>query len=332
MGRTDARGFGTTCATTCALAAFPAAILASISACELQEITLAESEDVVVAEVYLSVDVDGVYSTAWIHRTRGNAGSTREVGSADVFLRAEARVSTVRLRPDQPSVCTGDELPDAFPGSCYFSGPLDPRHFGPGSPVEVVIRLSDGGRITGQTRVPGAYELLSPRIDRLRMCSLEPSQRLNVEWTRAAGAWAYISETQIMNLTAALEDSDVEVEEDPLLLVGLSVSEADTTIVFPSEFGLFDRVNLGRDLALVLQEGLPFGTQAEVVIAAADRNYVNWVRRGVFNPSGIVRVPSLQGDGTGVFGSVVRQRFTVDAGLEVPAPGPCDPAEPRNVG
>jgi hypothetical protein len=160
------------------------------------------------------------------------------------------------------------------------------------------------------------------------MCSLEPARRFTVEWTRAEGAWAYISETQIINLTAALEDSNIEVEEDPLLLVGLSVSEADTTIVFPSEFGLFDRPNLGRDLALVLQEGLPFGTQAEVVIAAADRNYVNWVRRGAFNPSGIVRVPSLHGDGTGVFGSVVRQRFTVDAGLDLPRPGPCEPVEP----
>ena len=314
------RGFDAVCALT--------ALLASVAACELQEITVAQSEDVVVAEVYLSHDVDGASGSAWIHRTLGSAGSTRELSSADVFLRAESRVSTVRLNLADPSVCAGDELPEDFRGSCYASGPLDPHHFGPGSSVEAIIRLADGGRITGQTRVPGPYELRTPRINRRRKCSLEPARRLTVQWTRAEGAWAYISETQIINLTAALEDSNIEVEEDPLLLVGLSVSEADTTIVFPSEFGLFDRADLGRDLALVLQEGLPFGTQAEVVIAAADRNYVNWVRRGTFNPSGIVRVPSLHGDGTGVFGSVVRQRFTVDAGLDLPKPGPCDPAEP----
>lgn len=314
------RGFGIACVLT--------ALLTSVQACELQEITVARSEDVVVAEIYLSSDVDGVSATAWIHRTLGNAGSTRDVSMADVFVRAESRVSTVRLRLNEPSVCAGDELPEDFPGSCFFAGPLDPRYFGPGSLVEAIIRLPGGGGITGQTRVPGAYELRNPRINRRRMCSLEPARRLTVEWTRAEGAWAYISETQIINLTAALEDSNIEVEEDPLLLVGLSVSEADTTIVFPSEFGLFDRPDLGRDLALVLQEGLPFGTQAEVVIAAADRNYVNWVRRGAFNPSGIVRVPSLHGDGTGVFGSVVRQRFTVDAGLQIPAPGPCEPGEP----
>lgn len=314
------RGLGTTCTLT--------ALLVSVPACELQEITVAQSEDVVVAEVYLSSDIDGVSGSAWIHRTLGKAGSTRELSSTDVFLRAESRISTVRLRLAEPAFCTADELPEDFPGSCFFAGPLDPRYFGPGSFVEAIIRLPDGGRVTGQTRVPGDYELLSPRIDRRRMCSLEASQRFTVEWSRAEGAWAYISETQIINLTAALQDSNIEVEEDPLLLVGLSVSEADTTIVFPSEFGLFDRPDLGRDLALVLQEGLPFGTQAEVVIAAADRNYVNWVRRGIFNPSGIVRTPSLHGDGTGVFGSVVRQRFTVDAGLQVPTPGPCEPAEP----
>jgi hypothetical protein len=313
-------GFGTPCAL--------APLLAAVAACELQEITVARSEDVVVAEVYLSSDVDGVSGSAWIHRTMGSGGSTRELSSADVFLRAESRISTVRLRLSDPSLCAGDELPADFPGSCYFVQPLDPRHFGPGSSVEAIIRLPDGGRITGQTRVPGPYELRSPRTNRRRTCWLEPARRLTVEWTRAEGAWVYISETQIINLTAALEDTNIEVEEDPLLLVGLSVSEADTTIVFPSEFGLFDRLDLGHDLALVLQEGLPFGTQAEVVIAAADRNYVNWVRRGAFNPSGIVRVPSLHGDGTGVFGSVVRQRFTVDAGLDLPRPGPCEPVEP----
>ncbi len=309
-------------------AALVAMLPALVSACDIQEITVAPSEDVVVAEIYLASDVGGISGTAWLHRTLGNAGVTDELSRADVFLRTESRAQTVRLRPAEASVCAGDELPNDFLGWCYSAGPLDPRHFGPGATVEAIVRLPDGGRITGRTRVPANYDLLSPRIHRRRMCSLKPAERLTVEWTRAEGAWAYISETQIINLTAALEDSDVEVEQDPLLLVGLSVSEADTTIVFPSEFGLFERVGLGRDLALVLQEGLPFGTQAEVVIGAADRNYVNWVRRGVFNPSGIVRTPSLQGDGTGVFGSVVRTRFTVDAGLEVPTPGSCKPGDP----
>ena len=48
-------------------------------------------------------------------------------------------------------------------------------------------------------------------------------------------------------------------------------------------------------------------------IAAADRNYVNWVRGGNFNPSGQVRVPSVRGDGTGVFAATVVRSLRVFA-------------------
>ena len=83
--------------------------------------------------------------------------------------------------------------------------------------------------------------------------------------------------------------------------------------MFPSEFGVFDRFDLEQDLALRLQRGLPAGTDAVVTIAAVERNYVNWVRGGSFNPSGQVRVASLRGDGTGVFGAAVVRRFSVVA-------------------
>ena len=47
------------------------------------------------------------------------------------------------------------------------------------------------------------------------------------------------------------------------------------------------------------------------MISATDRNYVNWVRGGNFNPSGQVRVPTIRGDGTGVFASTVTRTFEV---------------------
>ena len=53
------------------------------------------------------------------------------------------------------------------------------------------------------------------------------------------------------------------------------------------------------------------GVTAEVSITAVDGNYVNWARGGNFNPSGQVRVPSLSGDGTGVFGTTVGRSFDV---------------------
>jgi hypothetical protein len=50
---------------------------------------------------------------------------------------------------------------------------------------------------------------------------------------------------------------------------------------------------------------MPAGTAARVTVSAVDRNYVNWVRGGNFNPSGTVRIPSVEGDGTGFFGTSV---------------------------
>ena len=54
--------------------------------------------------------------------------------------------------------------------------------------------------------------------------------------------------------------------------------EEDTTVVFPTEFGVFERFDLDGDLALAVSEGLPAGTYADVTIGALDRNWANWVR------------------------------------------------------
>ncbi|NIP79411.1 MAG: hypothetical protein GWM90_09430 [Gemmatimonadetes bacterium] len=70
-------------------------------------------------------------------------------------------------------------------------------------------------------------------------------------------------------------------------------------------------LTLDRDVALVLQRGLPTGAAADIVVAVGDQNYVNWVRGGNFNPSGQVRVPGITGDGTGVFGSLVAERVPI---------------------
>ena len=79
---------------------------------------------------------------------------------------------------------------------------------------------------------------------------------------------------------------------------------------------MFDRFDDDLTEALAfLQQGLPEGIAlTEVVIAAADRNYVNWERGGNFNPSGTIRVPSVHGQGTGVFGSIVPKSFQVRVG------------------
>lgn len=95
------------------------------------------------------------------------------------------------------------------------------------------------------------------------------------------------------------------------------------TLVFPAQMGLFDRTELDRDLALILQEGLPAGTDASIAVPAVERNYVNRARGGTFDPSGPVRVPSVVGDGTRFFGSGVLRSLSVVA--EEPGPGQPEP-------
>jgi hypothetical protein len=137
-----------------------------------------------------------------------------------------------------------------------------------------------------------------------------PDRRLGVRWSSADSAWAYLAEALIAGLPLALAGEGIQAD-DPMYLLGLALSRTDTTVVFPSEFGVFDRLDLDQALAVRLQQGLPAGATAEVAITAVDRNYVNWVRGGSFNPSGSVRVSSLVGEGSGVFGAAVTSRFTL---------------------
>jgi hypothetical protein len=61
-----------------------------------------------------------------------------------------------------------------------------------------------------------------------------------------------------------------------------------------------------------------------VAITAVERNFVNWVRGGSFNPSGTVRVSSIVGDGSGVFGAASTRRFTLISSTD-PTMGPLCP-------
>ena len=46
-------------------------------------------------------------------------------------------------------------------------------------------------------------------------------------------------------------------------------------------------------------------------MAALDRNWANWIREGRLNINGETVVPSVFGDGTGMFGTAVRWKVEV---------------------
>jgi hypothetical protein len=280
----------------------------ALAACELQEVTLVDVENVVIAEIYVNVaPMHGDYEVrGFLHRTVGAVeGGIDDLDRSRVTLRRSDGY-TFDLAPDPREACL-ESFPVEESGTCFLSDPADARVLRPGDLLEAIVTLPDGGVLEGATRLPEPFSVVGVSGP----CQVPPDTPFTIAWTRATGAWAYVNETSIHGLPAALAGEGIDVEEDPLYLLGLSIGAADTTIVFPNEFGVFNRFDLDQDIALRLQDGLPLGTEAEVAITAVDRNYVNWARGGNFNPSGQVRVPSLRGDGTGVFASTVGQRFGV---------------------
>lgn len=283
--------------------------------CRLEEVALAPPEDVVVAEVFLQAGEAQQF--AFLHRSLGTGALT--VPNAVVELTGpDGRVAQYSPAAGIECVNAGSSfLPDTV-GSCYATTPAVRSLVSPGATYSLRIRLPGGGQLTGTTTVPGAFRLKRPSV---AQCKLAPGTLLPMEWTRSVGAWVYLSETRLAHVRKALDPN--ATNDRSLDMTGLSISAEDTTIVFPSEFGLFDRFNdKDAPVLLALQKGLPEGVTATVTVSAADRNYVQWVRRGTFNPSGTVQIPSLQGDGTGVFGSLAPARFDLTSVATSPLP-PC---------
>jgi hypothetical protein len=284
------------------------AALALLVSCDLEEITIIEIEDVVIAEIYVNLAEDPTENEirAYLHHTVGAPGSgVDELPNALIVVRRPDGLM-LDLVENAIDACL-EPLPTVGSGVCFLAEPAQTPNLNPGDLLEVEVTFADGGTLLGATRVPSPFQ-----VDGIStMCRLDSNTLLPLHWSRSEGAWAYVNEASISGLPEALEPEGIVVEEDPLNLLGLSISDQDTTIVFPSEFGIFDRFDLNQDLVSRLQDGLPPSTTAEVSITAVEGNYVNWARGGNFNPSGQVRVPSLRGDGTGVFAATVNRRFVV---------------------
>ena len=276
-------------------------VLAS-AGCSIQETLIVELEDLVVAEVHVEIGgalLGGNRVMAFLHRTLG----TSVPGAGVVITRGGT--SSVELQEADQDACYQDRRTR---GTCYVASQEAADEFQPGEQLELTIELTKGLTLRSATTIPGEFTLAA--IEDGSRCLLPVDTPLTVQWSRSNDTWAYISETLIVGLENSLSrDVAVVNEPDSLWLLGLSLSASDTTIVFPTEFGIFQRFDLDAEIAAQLQKGLTPGTQASVTVTAANRNYANWARGGNFNPSGRVSIPSVTGDGTGVFGASVTRTF-----------------------
>lgn len=282
------------------------AAAALMAGCDLVAVQEIDSEDVVVAEAFLRTDQG--FQEVFLFRTLpGQEGSLRVDDASVEVVRESDGARLPFAEPIGGGACADQTLfSDTLGGTCYQSPSVD-GFVQPGETYALRIITVDGRRLEGRTTVPGAFGLRRPAAD---TCILD-SGTVEMTWTASQGAWSYQALASMSGLASGLLEQGVEDPPDELELLGLAIGQADTTLVFPSEFGVFDRFSLDRDVALALQRGLPRGAAADIVVAAGDRNYVNWVRGGNFNPSGQVRVPSVVGDGTGVFAALVAVRQTI---------------------
>jgi len=296
-----------------------AALTLSAGACDLTDVTIADLADIVVAEVYVTIGDTPNQNAVWafIHGSAAGAEPSSATYDEAVVTVIDSAGTESVLSLTAATVCVVS-LPPGAGGSCFSASVPVASAIQPGQRLSLDISLGDGRRLTGTTRVPGAFAVSGV----LPECRIPPDQLFPLAWTKSDSAWAYVSEALLLGLPPAFFREGILVE-DSLSLTGLSISESDTTIVFPSEFGLFDRFDLDRDVAVRLQRGLPADTWADVAITATDRNYVNWVRGGSFNPSGTVRVSSVVGDGSGVFASAVTRRFRLYSSTQPAIAPPC---------
>jgi hypothetical protein len=293
--------------------ALPALVLLFAS-CELTEITIADPQDVIITELVLRAG-DPV-QTAYLHRTV-TPGTSGAVPDASVVVRDEATGATFTFDPTSDSNCLEGAPPNTLNGSatCYVAF-VNTNAVRTGARYTVRVEMPDGRVATGATVVPGAFDITQPgpaKLNAFETCGLPSGTAFDIIWTQSAGAAVYLTQSRFRNLRQALRASGLDIEgDDAVEIGGLSVTASDTILRFPSDLGLFERFDDELiQLLLAIRDGLPAGVDASVVVAAADRNYVNWVRGGNFNPSGAVQVSSIQGDGRGVFGSMASRRINI---------------------
>ena len=283
-----------------------------LAGCTLTEVSTPGGDDVLVVEAVLRPDLPR--QTVLLHRTLQGRTVSGEPKATVTIRRQDGVTVQFALSPPELGNCvrSDSEVFDslALAASCYVSPASASNFVVPGGVYELEIRTAAGEQIRGRTEVPGNFTFLNlpPAVwtpgQTTGACALPRQTLLPLTWSRSIGTWSYVAD-----LTLQRRDVD-----RPISLLGLAISETDTTIVLPSEFGVFQRGGPEQALLEALQRGFPADADVTLTLAAADRNYVNAVRGGVFNPSGPVRLSSVVGDGVGVFGSLAPLRLDIRVG------------------
>lgn len=287
-----------------------AALLPMLGGCAL-DWTAVEEPELVAAAVTVVLTVDPVDSTVQstdILALLVREGVDNRVPGASVRIVGElGRTLQLEELPDTAEACTtaSDALTQ---GSCY-AATVPSAHFEPLEEVSLQIATPDGGQLHGKSLIPGPFAPLGLTAEDGR-CRVNPETGYRIDWRFVGGAWAHIAEAEFAGLRRILWD-----DPDPLYLSAtwMAILNKNPDMVFPRQLTEDDVPWEARKAARRLETGLPWGVTAHLAVAAVDRNWANWIRPGQVNIAGEAPVPSVFGDGTGMFGTAVRWSVTMES-------------------
>ena len=285
------------------------ALVPFLCACELDWASV-DDLDLVAASVTVVLTVDPVDSTVQstdvlalllrdAHDDRVPDASVRIVGKSGRSLHLEEL-------PDTAEACTGPQNERAA-GTCYAAS-VPSAYFAPLEQLSLRIETPGGGQLRGTSMIPGLFvpSRLSARDGR---CRLSPETGFRIRWGFVGGTWAHIAEAEFTGLRPNLWPNPW-----PLYLsTAWMATFQPASMVFPSKLLEGDVPQEARKAARRLETGMPWGVTARLAVAAIDRNWANWIRPGQVDVAGEVPVPSVFGDGTGMFGTAVRWSVTMES-------------------
>lgn len=298
------------------------AMAAGAAGCDLTDVRTGSGQKMLVASATVVLTVDPAEPSRISTRAVALVSEAyqqvlSEVPGASVRITGASGRSVSLVEEEDPlGACT--VLPEDLYGTDGPLGPIGSCHtaaaasglFAPGEELTLAVTTPDGSVLEGTSRMPDAFAPQGLSVEDGR-CRVEPGTGYRFVWPPVDGAWAHVGEAEITGLSPSLWSSS-----DPLYLpvTVLGRGRDVTDMVFPGDFLLellsgVDNVELHR----TLDAGLPGGARAEVTIAALDRNWANWIREGRLNINGETVIPSVFGDGTGMFGTAVRWKVSVES-------------------
>ena len=194
------------------------------------------------------------------------------------------------------------------------------------------------GSSPGSSRLPGAFSMIGAATRSDGRCRVRNRTPTTASGGPPPGIPGHTSPTPGSRALRKSAGQRATIEApDTLYLLGLSYrTGGHGPSSSPGNFGRLRGVQRQRttwnsrscaSCGKGLPEGVPRGPWRS---PPTDRNWVNWERGGNFNPSGQIRIPSVFGDGTGVFATATRRlvRVLVERRPGLGSEPLCGPPEP----